>query len=223
MAAERDIAYVRLAVILFNIAVYWPVLSDEGVRWLAALVSVVAVGYSRLGPRQRLEAWVRLLALTRAWPERPVEAVTIGRLRTGGPRGLTVSVARLRLPGDAAERWATAGRHLEALLDLHDRGLREPLPLYAATSAAYAAAVRAGADPEAAAGAAWTSRSYDKEDRDPEHRLVLGGIRSSAELLGEAPREDERGDGPTDEPSRLGRYARRLWDGLLDHEELTDA
>ena len=45
LAAERDIAYVRLAVILFNVAVYWPLLRDQGVPWLAMTVSVVAVAY----------------------------------------------------------------------------------------------------------------------------------------------------------------------------------
>jgi signal transduction histidine kinase len=46
LAAERDIAYVRLAVILFNVAVYWPLLRDQGVPWLAMTVSVVAVAYA---------------------------------------------------------------------------------------------------------------------------------------------------------------------------------
>lgn len=46
LAAERDIAYVRLAVILFNIAVYWPVLRGQGIPWLAAAVSVVAISYA---------------------------------------------------------------------------------------------------------------------------------------------------------------------------------
>ena len=33
----------------------------------------------------------------------------------------------------------------------------------------------------------------------------------------------EEGDGwATDEPSRLGRYARRLWGGLLAHERVRD-
>ncbi|MHB1260811.1 MAG: sensor histidine kinase [Thermoplasmatota archaeon] len=46
MAAERDIAYVRLAVILFNVAVYWPLLRDQGLPWLALTISVLAVTYA---------------------------------------------------------------------------------------------------------------------------------------------------------------------------------
>lgn len=46
LAAERDIAYVRLAVILFNVAVYWPLLRDQGIPWLAMTISIVAVVYA---------------------------------------------------------------------------------------------------------------------------------------------------------------------------------
>lgn len=46
LAAERDIAYVRLAVILFNVAVYWPLLRNQGIPWLALTISVLAVTYA---------------------------------------------------------------------------------------------------------------------------------------------------------------------------------
>lgn len=46
LAAERDIAYVRLAVILFNVAVYWPVMRGQGLPWLAFGISVFALGYA---------------------------------------------------------------------------------------------------------------------------------------------------------------------------------
>ena len=47
-----------------------------------------------------------------------------------------------------------------------------------------------------AAGAAWESTwNFDREDREPEHQLVLGGVRTFDELLAEPPRADETGDG----------------------------
>jgi exodeoxyribonuclease V gamma subunit len=125
------------------------------------------------------------------------------------------------LADGAVESRATALHHLGALVDLYDRGMREPLPLYCRTSAAYAQSVAAGRRAEAKAAGEWESRRWDQEDREREHQLVLGGAVPFARLLDARPGDDE--DGPTwatDEPTRFGRYARRLWDGLLAHEEL---
>jgi hypothetical protein len=95
--------------------------------------------------------------------------------------------------------------------------MREPLPLYCAASAAYVDAVVAGKDPNTAAQRVWeTEWRFDREDRDPEHQLVLGGTTSLDELLAAPPREDEHGPGwAAAESSRFGRYARRLWEPLL--------
>ena len=99
--------------------------------------------------------------------------------------------------------------------------MREPLPLYCLTSAAYAEAAAARRGPDQAARDAWTSEwKFDKEDKEPEHQLVLGGVRTLDDLLDEPPRADEEGDGwEVDETTRLGRYARRLWDALLPLEQ----
>jgi exodeoxyribonuclease V gamma subunit len=180
-----------------------------------------AVTYSRVAAKHRLAAWVRLLALSAAHPERAFEAATVGR----SPRGSAVTISRLPpLAEDAEARRDTALAHLAVLLDTFDRGLREPLPLFCKTSAALAEAATAGRDPEAAMRREWeTSWNFPKEDREPEHRLVLGGVRTLAELLAESLRDDERGpawDGGG--PTRMGRYARRLWDALLAHETVTD-
>ena len=102
------------------------------------------MSYSRLAPKQRLAAWVRFLALTAAHPDRPVEAATIGRFRFSGRKKGAVSIACLGpLADDAAARRAAALAHLEVLVDLFDRGLCEPLPLYCKTSAAWADAAAA--------------------------------------------------------------------------------
>lgn len=125
------------------------------------------------------------------------------------------------LADDAAARREQAVAHLLALVDLHDRGLCEPLPLYCATSAAYARAASRGGDAVQAARGEWESPyGYEREDRELEHQRVLGGVRTIEELLGDRPRPDEAWEDTED--SRFGRYARRLWDGLLAHEEMVD-
>jgi exodeoxyribonuclease V gamma subunit len=174
--------------------------------------------FSRVSAKQRLAAWARLLALTATWPERPFSAVTVGR---GSGRDDVRSVCIPALAATTKERAVVAGRELAALMDLYDRGLREPLPLFAKTSAAYAEAVRAGQEPGAAAAEEWaTVFGFDREDREAEHQLVFGGVLELAELMEAAPASDEVGDGWAEaEPSRLGRLALRLWSELLDREE----
>ncbi len=183
-----------------------------------------AVSYSRLAPKQRLAAWVRFLALTAAHPDRPVEAATIGRFRHTGRKKGAVSVACLAsLAGDPATRRAAALAHLEVLVDLLDRGLCEPLPLYCKTSAAWADNPPAQRDK--AASASWEPQNDFGmgENREPEHQLVLGGIAALADLLQAAAEPGESGDGwAGGEATRFGRYAVRLWSGLLAAEEVRD-
>ncbi len=78
-----------------------------------------------------------------------------------------------------------------------------------------------GRGPGARGRGAWKSPwNFTKEDQEPEHTLVLGGVKTLEELLEEPPRAGE--DWTVDERARLGRYARRLWDGLLEREQVTD-
>ena len=174
--------------------------------------------YSRVAAKHRLAAWVRLLALTATRPQRPFEAATVGRANRGGDVRC-VSIAPLG--ADANQRQEEATAALAALIDLYDRGMREPLPLFAKTSAAYAQAARDGQDPVAAAEQEWHGQwCFDLEDSELEHQLVLGGVRTLAELLEIAPGPTESGEGwDASDPSRLGRLARRLWDPLLEREE----
>lgn len=174
--------------------------------------------YSRVRPRDRLAAWVRLLALTVARPGEAYRSAVIGRARQGASHAET-TVARIP-PLDAAE----ARAQLEVIVDLYDRGMQEVLPLTCQASAAYADAAGRGDDPVAAAVGVWeTTFGYDKEDREPEHLLVHGRPLAFAELATESPRADEAGPTwPESEDTRFGRYARRLWDGLLTREEVRD-
>jgi exodeoxyribonuclease V gamma subunit len=183
-----------------------------------------SVSYSRLAPKQRLAAWVRFLALTAAHPDRAVEAATIGRFRFTGRKKGAVSIACLGpLAGDAATRRAAALAQLDVLVDLFDRGLCEPLPLYCKTSAAWAET--APAQRMQACSGVWEPQNDLGlgENREPEHQLVLGGVVPLGDLLAAPPGPGESGDGwAGGEPTRFGRFALRLWSGLLDAEEVRD-
>ncbi|MGO9885230.1 MAG: exodeoxyribonuclease V subunit gamma [Solirubrobacteraceae bacterium] len=181
---------------------------------------LLSTTYSRVAAKHRLAAWVRLLAVTASHPGRPLAAATVGR---GGGRD-DVRVAWIAALGDdEPARARTAAAELETLIDLHDRGMREPLPIFCQTSAAYAEAAAIGQDPIEAAQREWTTEwGFDHEDLELEHQLALGGTRSLTELLQIAPRPNEAGAGWLDsESSRLGRLARRLWGGLLAREEVS--
>jgi exodeoxyribonuclease V gamma subunit len=183
-----------------------------------------AISYSRVRPRDRLRAWVRLLALSAARPERAFESVVIGRARADA-RWADATVARIALlADDPSSRQRIATEQLSLLLDLYERGMREPLPIACDTSAAYAQAVISGEDGPAAAREAWeTVFRFDKEDRQPEHVLVHGDAVPLARLLEPRPRDDEEGPGwDQTETTRFGRYAMRLWRGLLAVEMVSD-
>ena len=179
--------------------------------------------YSRVSPQARLASWVRFLAVSAAYPERSFEAFVIGRARAGSPRRCRVTVARIPpLEGGPEARRELSLSQLGTLLDLYGRGMREPLPIACRASAEYARAHAEGKDPEKAARGAWeTSYEFDHEDKEEEHRLVWDGIRGFDDLLAERPRPDEAGEGwDASESSRFGRYAQRMWTGLLGHEEI---
>ena len=163
-----------------------------------------AVSYSRVAARARIGAWVRLAALSAAYPERTFEAVIVGRTQGG--------VRKVTLPPLAA---AAAREELAILADLYDRGMREPLPIGCDSSFAWAAAARDRQDPVEAARRKWESAfKYDGEDKRPENQLAFDGVLTFAALLARPPAEDWG----TGEASRFGQLSRRLWDRLLVHE-----
>jgi exodeoxyribonuclease V gamma subunit len=173
--------------------------------------AVQTTTFARVSPRHRLTAWVRLLALTIAHPEHEWRAVTIGR-----GEGDAIAVVSIP-PLDRTD----ALDHVAALVELHDRALREPLPMTLKASAAYAQAQIRGDDGRRAACRRWEGNyNFAGEDQDAEHVLAFGGQRVFDDLVGEPPRDDERGPGwDVAEPSRFGRLAMRLWTPLLGIEE----
>src|SRR5699024_12605202 len=88
---------------------------------------IVRVPYSRLAATHRFSAWIDLLALAVQGPNRDWESLVIGR------DGKKTREARLRAPAPAEVEG-----YLADLLDIHARGMREPLPLPPVTTAKWA-------------------------------------------------------------------------------------
>ncbi len=190
---------------------------------------IVRCVYSRLAPKHRMAAWVRFLALSAAWPDQPIASVLLGRGGRGpGGRQLIRTSVLAPLTAGAPEALDSSRSAILAgigvLVDLYDRGMREPLPIYSETSAAWANARRTGDDPGEAAMGTWKSAyEFPREDSQPEHLMVLGGVVPFEALLTVPPRPDERGPGwDGHESCRFGCLARRLWDPLLAHEQMQD-
>ena len=174
---------------------------------------VVRTEFSRLGPRHRLRAWVQVLALSTCYPDREWAAVTIGR----APRGQ--GVLRSTIGPVAA---ASAARHLSDLLALRALGLRTPLPLAAKASEAYAAKRSDGMSEDnalAVAANVWAGR-YPEYD-DEAFRMVWREDSASFETLLGLPPPAGVADAVADEATWFGRLARRLWQPLLDAENLS--
>lgn len=172
--------------------------------------ALVAVGYSKLGPKDRLRAWIGLVALAASHPETSWTAVTVGRGEPGRPKQSVLGP----LTGDRA------GKILEQLVELYDQGLREPLPMAIKTSAAYAAARRNQGDVDEAVRMArrpWVSGDFPGEDADAAHELVWGRRADLDVLLAEEALLDPRAQ---PEPTRFGALAVRLWAPLLAAERI---
>ncbi len=173
---------------------------------------VVRVLYSSLGPRHRLEAWVDLLALSASHGDQSWRTDVYGwHSRTKrAQHALTPPVDH------------TAVDLLRDLVDLYDRGLREPLPLPLRTGHAYAEAVHAHRDADRARRSAWETSDQSPvpgEQDEPAHVRVYGRAAPVSCLL--EPARSEETWGP--ETTRLGQLALRLWEPLLERERVSQA
>ncbi|MCL2542805.1 MAG: exodeoxyribonuclease V subunit gamma [Nocardioidaceae bacterium] len=134
--------------------------------------NVVRLSYSRLKPRQRLEAWLDLLALSASYPDEHWTSHAVARERSGPKRAL----------GGPIDHRATGW--LADLVAIHDLGQTRPLPIPLATANAWAEAHHRSlrGDPVDVAGAAarqWVTDPYNAygitaEDAEPGHQLVFG-------------------------------------------------
>lgn len=162
---------------------------------------LVTLSYSRLKPRQRLESWLDVLALSATFPDENWTGHAVARAKAGPQRALT---------GPLDHR---AAEWLRDLVALHDEGMRRPLPMPIATAAAWAEAHARSllgdpADPAAAAARAWVTDPHNAygiegEDADPAHQRAFGVGAPLATLL----------------DAGLPTYAWRLWEPLLTGAE----
>lgn len=184
---------------------------------------IQTVTFSKLAPAHRLQAWLRLLALSAAHPERSFATETIGKgegSRLGRPRVSKSCINGLGATPD--ERSRSALKHLTTIVDIFRRGLREPLPLYCRTSYSYATADRRRDNSFTAARQAWADAAV-REDSEAAHVLVLGGVVPFEQVYDEPCQLDERGaEWPGTARGRFAAYAVRLWSPLLDAEEVSN-
>ena len=169
---------------------------------------VVIATFSRLGPRQWLEAWIPLLALCATHPGRSWSAGAIGRGEKGRYGAPDEPVARVAFASvdEAAEL-------LRDLVAMYDAGMCAPLPLPLKTGHAMAKRRRSGnaAAERRDAEFTWLSNKFPGENDDAAHVAVWGTGAPLDVLLGD-PRPGEERDG---EDTRLGALALRLWQPML--------
>ncbi|MFX0539152.1 exodeoxyribonuclease V subunit gamma [Ornithinimicrobium sp. Y1847] len=175
------------------------------------------VTYSSIKAKQRLRSWITSLALSAGLSEE-ASSHLIGRFRWGRAPGYVHVSHGPHAPDRALEL-------LDQLVDLRDRGLREPLPLSPGTALSWAAAWHSGPGSEGSATLAaereWrTNDAYEnafpKEQDDPSVLFVHGASLPLQDVLGTAPEDERWTPGVT---SRLGQVALRVWAPVLDGGE----
>ncbi len=168
----------------------------------------VSLTFSRLGGQHLLAAWIPLLALSAAMPEREWSAVCIGGAAGGDGLGRRL----LHRPQE------DPGAILRTLVTMLDAGRREPLPLPIKTSYAWAVARHAAAtgnyyrrppSPRSEAIKKW------KYERDEPAVQRIWGREADLDVLLSPPSPAEKFDG---EDTRLGAYSARLWLPMLNAE-----
>ncbi|WP_369055467.1 exodeoxyribonuclease V subunit gamma [Kineococcus terrestris] len=165
----------------------------------------LTITYSSVRAKQRLRAWVELLALSAAHADRSWTAVVVGR----GDRDGVSTTAFGPVPAGVAREL------LADLVALRRVGLCVPLPAPVATAGAYAAARARGTSTaacEALAAKEWVSGyGWPREDADEEHRLVWGESAPFTALRDWRPPPDA----PPGTPGGFDELCRRVWQPLL--------
>jgi exodeoxyribonuclease V gamma subunit len=154
---------------------------------------LVTLTPSQLGPRHQLEAWVRAAVLQVAHPNEAWRAVAFGRGKKDAVAWVSVQP---RSADDALAALTTA-------LDLASRARRSVIP----ASAKLTYELARGGRPDDV----WRpSGNRRGEAHRPEASFLLGEA-DLDDLLAVPARPDEHGEEWGDAPSRLERWAHRLW------------
>jgi exodeoxyribonuclease V gamma subunit len=169
---------------------------------------LVTVSYSRLAAKHRLASWLNLLALSAGHPDENWTAHAIGRAKAAP------QVAEAGPLDHHAEQW------LREIVDLYDRGMREPLPMPVKSACAWAEERLRGRGDEWKARREWETDTFSGtgipgEDADPAH-VQVWGEHAPYDVLTAPARDDERW---SNAPHRLGQLALRLWGPLVDGAE----
>jgi exodeoxyribonuclease V gamma subunit len=170
---------------------------------------VVRVNFGSLSVKHRWRAWLDLLALGAAHPDRTWSTATYGWVKRAG----AAEVSRMSGPPDAASV-------LAGLVRLHRRGLREPLPIPPRTAHKLAECRQQHRSEYWPIRREWDhdeSAPVPGEAAAPEHVRVYGAKAPVDVLLTDA-REDD--PGPSSERSRLARLACFMWNPVFEHERV---
>lgn len=168
--------------------------------------TIARTSYSRLAPKHRLAAWVRVLAAQSQDDSRSWQAVTTGR--GSGRRAAWRST--ITAPVDALAQ-------LDKLVELRDLGMSLPLPVGPSASATYAERRFRGtphAESMEAAEKQWSDKFGDVHDRSI---VYLYGAGAPFADIGHTP-VGEHHPRWGDESTLFGVLACTLWAPLLDAE-----
>ena len=174
---------------------------------------LVTVTYSKLGARDRLRAWIALVALTAATSGNPVD---------GGHRRPRRSWPAADLGARSGRRGARRPGARSELVELYDEGLRAPLPSRRSRplprTPPPGAADNESPDAIRRARMRWASGDFPGEDADAANERVWGR-RAAVRRADRRHRPPER-SGPAANRRRFGELALRLWGPLLDAERM---
>jgi exodeoxyribonuclease V gamma subunit len=162
------------------------------------------VTFSRAKPKQHVAAWLDLMALVATDPRTSWRSVVVRRAERGDALDALELIGRGDTP---EERHARALAALEVAVDCYQRGLCEPIPLFATISRKLDAG---DAEPKD-----WLDFNGFGEGYDEAHQLAFGGVDLHDLRAVPARDDDPRGSSR----GRADRFAHHLWRAIDESTE----